>query len=104
MTANLPPGALDVSRTALALHWHDRTLALPAALLRAHCRCAECVAASRRGSPPAPDGALGLVNAIPVGHYAVQLRFSDGHERGIYPWAYLEALADRAEFGVRSPT
>jgi len=101
MTASLPPGALDVSRTTLALHWHDRSLALPAALLRARCRCAECVAAARRGEPPAPDAALALVDAIPVGHYAVQLRFSDGHERGIYPWDYLEALGERGEAGAR---
>jgi DUF971 family protein len=24
--------------------------------------------------------------------YGLQLVFSDGHERGIYPWAYLEGL------------
>ncbi|MNN61889.1 hypothetical protein D3C81_1771500 [compost metagenome] len=24
--------------------------------------------------------------------YGVQLVFSDGHERGIYPWAYLREL------------
>jgi DUF971 family protein len=92
VTACLPPGALEVSRTTLALHWHDRTLALPAALLRARCRCADCVAAARRGAPPPPAAAL--LDAIPVGHYAVQLRFSDGHERGIYPWDYLRGLGE----------
>jgi DUF971 family protein len=28
----------------------------------------------------------------PVGHYAVQLTFSDGHRTGIYTWAYLADL------------
>lgn len=28
----------------------------------------------------------------PVGHYAVQPRFSDGHDSGIYSWDYLYAL------------
>jgi DUF971 family protein len=33
-----------------------------------------------------------------VGHYAVQPRFSDGHESGIYSWAYLYHLGrDQAE-------
>jgi DUF971 family protein len=92
--AGVPPTALGLAPTALTVHWHDRAQALPAALLRAHCRCAACVAAIRRGEAPARDPALTLVDAIPVGHYAVQLRFSDGHERGIYPWDYLRTLAE----------
>jgi DUF971 family protein len=28
----------------------------------------------------------------PVGHYAVQPRFSDGHDSGIFSWAYLHHL------------
>jgi DUF971 family protein len=27
-----------------------------------------------------------------VGHYGVQPRFSDGHESGIFTWAYLNRL------------
>lgn len=39
-----------------------------------------------------------LVTAVePVGHYAVQLHFSDGHNTGIYTWDYLYWLgANRA--------
>ena len=29
---------------------------------------------------------------VPVGHYAVQPRFSDGHESGIFTWEYLYFL------------
>jgi len=33
------------------------------------------------------------INAIePVGHYAVQPTFSDGHDSGIFTWAYLYKL------------
>ncbi|MEO8936709.1 MAG: DUF971 domain-containing protein [Burkholderiaceae bacterium] len=33
------------------------------------------------------------VSAIePVGHYAIKPVFSDGHESGIYTWAYLQEL------------
>jgi DUF971 family protein len=33
-----------------------------------------------------------LVGLEPVGHYAVQPTFSDGHDSGIYTWAYLYQL------------
>lgn len=37
-----------------------------------------------------------------VGHYAVQPRFSDGHETGIYTWSYLYELGARqADFWAR---
>ena len=35
---------------------------------------------------------VGITNIAPVGHYAVQPRFSDGHDSGIYTWAYLHQL------------
>ena len=32
-----------------------------------------------------------------VGSYAINIAFSDGHDRGIYPWAYLREIAIEAE-------
>ena len=29
----------------------------------------------------------------PIGHYAVQISFDDGHSSGLYTWAYLAQLA-----------
>jgi DUF971 family protein len=31
----------------------------------------------------------------PVGHYAVQLVFDDGHDSGLYSWSYLHDLISR---------
>jgi len=31
----------------------------------------------------------------PVGHYALQIVFDDGHDSGIYSWEYLHELGDR---------
>ena len=31
----------------------------------------------------------------PVGHYAVQLVFDDGHDSGLYSWGYLHELLSR---------
>ena len=45
---------------------------------------------------------VGIVDITPVGHYAVQPRFSDGHDTGIFSWAYLHHLgADQADLWQR---
>lgn len=79
----------------IELAWGDGARArLPYAGLRAACRCAECVSLRRQtGSNPviAPDTLLTAIS--PVGETGLQLHFSDGHERGIYPWAYLRELS-----------
>lgn len=36
--------------------------------------------------------AVTITELQPVGHYAVQPRFSDGHDSGIYSWSYLYEL------------
>jgi DUF971 family protein len=38
-----------------------------------------------------------LAGIAPVGHYALQLMFSDGHDSGIYTWDYLYTLATRQD-------
>jgi DUF971 family protein len=40
---------------------------------------------------------VGLLGLEPVGHYAVQPRFSDGHETGIFSWDYLYFLGSQQE-------
>jgi DUF971 family protein len=39
--------------------------------------------------------AVGLVSLEQVGNYAVQPHFSDGHETGIFTWAYLYFLGSQ---------
>jgi DUF971 family protein len=34
---------------------------------------------------------------VPVGNYAVQLQFDDGHDSGIYSWSYLHELGVERE-------
>ena len=36
---------------------------------------------------------VNLAAVEPIGHYAVRIRFTDGHDTGIYSWAYLHQLA-----------
>lgn len=45
--------------------------------------------ASAAGAVGGPLTALG---ADLVGHYALRIRFSDGHDSGIYSWDYLRSI------------
>jgi DUF971 family protein len=38
-----------------------------------------------------------IANLVPQGHYAIRIEFSDGHDSGIYSWAYLFELGSRFE-------
>lgn len=61
------------------------------AQLRAACRCAECMALKLKGGQIKTQG-VALQTLKPIGNNALNLHFSDGHERGIYPLAYLVEL------------
>jgi DUF971 family protein len=65
---------------------------LQAERLRAACRCAHCRRAQIDGVFPSEFTAITITQVAPIGHYAVNLEFSDGHARGIYPWSYLAEL------------
>lgn len=40
---------------------------------------------------------VGITKLEPVGHYAVRLIFDDGHDSGLYSWAYLHELGRERE-------
>ena len=65
--------------------------------LRLACACAVCVdewtGVDRLDPTTVPDDVHPL-NIRPVGRYALQIDWSDGHDSGIYPFARLRALAD----------
>ena len=85
---------LESGGARLRLEWSsDDRIGLTASQLRNACRCARCVRARVDGgfSVPSPDLAIERVEL--VGDYGLTLAFSDGHARGIYPWAYLREIA-----------
>lgn len=66
---------------------------VPAETMRLKCRCAWCTRARVDGRfPDSFDGAA-IVGVAPIGAYAAHVTFADGHDRGIFPWTYLRALA-----------
>jgi DUF971 family protein len=95
MSSTLPTGITDHALSGvLEIAWADgHTSRLSHALLREQCRCAACEQLRRHGAGvPAADEALRLLRIEPVGENALNLGFSDGHDRGIYPWTFLRRL------------
>ena len=70
---------------------------IDASLLRAKCRCAACLNASRPAHPAIAGSAISIVELRQVGSTGLQAVFSDGHERGIYPWSYLNEIASMGD-------
>ncbi len=88
------PRHIEVDRRArtLTLHWPDgATQRIAHRLLRQICPCAECKRHRLEGAEPVVPDDIAVLEIHPAG-YGAQLRFSDGHERGIFPWAFLERL------------
>ena len=90
-----PPTTIAIAQAGglLRLHWpHGRPQEVDASRLRNACRCARCVRTRIDNREVACVSAVTITNVALVGEYAVNIAFSDGHERGIYPWAYLRTL------------
>ena len=83
----------------LALAWGDGAESyIPFENLRQMCPCAVCQgepdALGRvvRPEPPRGEGAFDLLGFEKVGSYALQLRWGDGHNSGIYSFELLKKL------------
>lgn len=79
----------------LRIDWDDGTQQrFSAQSLRQACQCAHCKTHRiRTGKDIESDEAIDINDMSLVGGYGVQLIFSDGHDRGIYPWAYLRSIS-----------
>lgn len=64
--------------------------------LRGTCPCAGCRANRLRGTIPLINADI-EVTAINNMIYGVQIIFSDGHDRGIFPWVYLSGNAGKQQ-------
>jgi prepilin-type processing-associated H-X9-DG protein len=89
---------LKAGHARLELTWSGgQTANISAERLRAHCRCAWCTRARIDDCFPASFDGIIIAALNPIGDYAINIAFSDGHARGVYPWTYLHALAREAE-------
>ena len=103
MSATLkpPPESLTVHTLSrmLELRWPDGAqFRIPFELLRVYSPSAE-VQGHGPGQEVLQTGKreVEITALAPVGNYAVQPRFSDGHESGIFTWGYLHELGTRQD-------
>ena len=95
-TPKPPPESLTVHTLSrvLELRWPDGAhFRLPFELLRVYSPSAE-VQGHGPGQEVLQTGKreVGITAIAPVGNYAVQPTFSDGHDSGIFTWDYLYHL------------
>jgi len=90
---------LDKDKRVLTVTFDDgRSFALPAELLRVLSPSAEVQGHSpEQRVTVGGKKNVGIVRLEPVGNYAVRIVFDDGHDTGLFVWAYLRELGENRE-------
>ena len=95
-------------KTKLFIKWDDEKESfIKIKYLRDECPCASCKGETvllktyRPAKPTAehPES-YKIKNIQPVGEYAIQITWGDGHDSGLYTWDYLKEL-EKAQDGNR---
>jgi DUF971 family protein len=100
------PADISVSRARreVSIRWQDgHESVYPFDLLRKECPCALCNDLRTKTAAAGPSltvlsgpvlktGEVQVTNASPMGRYAINFVWSDGHDSGIYSFDYLRAL------------
>ena len=86
---------LNKAEKSLVLEYPDGDFSLSAEYLRVYSPSAE-VRGHGASEGTLVDGKLhvGIDKVAAAGRYALQIFFDDGHDSGIYTWAYLRELCD----------
>ncbi len=94
---------LDKTKGILEITWDDGLQSqYPLSQLREACPCVECRGGHQfMGLEHAPDDILKLTpvrsyavtGLSPIGNYAIQPTWDDGHATGIYTWEYLRLIS-----------
>ena len=107
--ASTDPKNIDVSLSSgVKIVWsdgHSSEYALQ--YLRDKCPCATCsTGAHRPGGPPSPfqqfQKVLKMEGVEPVGRYALQFKWNDGHSSGIYSFEHLREICPCPECSKKS--
>ena len=96
----LAPANVQQIGSELAISWNDGGESfLPLEFLRRACPCAACggepdvMGRVARPSVTYVPASFELASFQVVGGYALQLRWGDGHDSGIYSFQYLKRLS-----------
>ena len=94
-----PREILQEGDSNLRITWADgRVCHYKAAALRRVCPCAQCVnewTGQRTLLPEVISDELEISDLNIVGRYALNFRWSDGHETGIYSFQYLRDICEQ---------
>lgn len=87
---------LRKGKKAVEVLWADglRT-ELTGLQLRKSCACSLCVKAQQLGQLKLIDADIAIDKLELSGVSGLQFHFSDGHYRGLFPWAYLRSLGEQ---------
>lgn len=90
------------SEQVLEITWQDEHISrFPLHGLRKACPCVVCKGGHAQMSiptdpavffEPKPNRSIEILSAIPMGTYAIQFHWSDGHNAGVYRWESLRNL------------
>jgi DUF971 family protein len=96
--------SLKADREALLAQWNDGvTHRIPWRTLRENCPCATCRKDRAEPAKPAavfnilkPEeiGPIRVTGMFPIGNYAYQIDFSDGHKTGIFSLELLREIGE----------
>ena len=98
-----PPASIErlSAEKVLGILWQDgRQGRLPYLTLRGECMCARCVdeiTGERILDLEGIDPEVSATEMSLVGNYALKIRWSDGHDTGLYTWSHLRRLCDGRE-------
>jgi DUF971 family protein len=90
---------VDKDRVLLTVSFDDgASFSLPAELLRVISPSAEVQghSPSERVTVPGKKS-VRILRIEPVGNYAARIVFNDGHDTGLYTWAYLRELGENKD-------
>ena len=102
----MKPKQLKVNNGAFEIAWESgETWIIPLIYLRDQCPCAGCKGETillhtyRPAAVENKTPEMYVMTGIqPVGGYAIQISWKDGHNTGLYSWEYLKQLsADQSE-------
>jgi DUF971 family protein len=92
-----PVQIVEENDREITINWSDgAATTFDAVLLRRSCPCAGCVnewTGEKMLKDENIDESLSFSNVSVVGRYALNFQFSDGHDTGIYTFAFLRKLS-----------